>query len=147
MKRFELYVLCATVAALMGFCCEFGYRTVSAQPPPACPKHDCKSIHTWWANGALPGTQCYGAMQPFPIFPILQAHKFIYSPFSNEKLPWNAAGSYDRYKYPNHTKHCGLDANGQFQSIQEVSPIGDPVPDGTSWNRYLCTPKADPDPL
>ena len=146
MKRFEVYALSAAAAALMGFCFEFGDRTVRAQPPPACPQHDCKTIHAWWVRNALPGTQCIGATDPLTSVPILQAHKFIYSPFSNEQLPWNAAGLYARHTYPNHTKHCGLDANGQFQSIQEVSPIGVSSPDGTTWNRYICTPKNDPDP-
>jgi len=136
----KLYLVVA--AALSGFCFRMGESYVSAQPPP-CPNYACKDVYAWWTNGNPGGNQC-SAVSGLgdPKTHTTHANPGIFATSSNGQMPIiTTTNPIDRLTYSTHNPTCGKNAQGQWQTPQEVVPTG--VLTATHpINQSYCTPKA-----
>lgn len=119
-----------------------GYTTkqneATAASPNACPRYKCKVITYWWDGNKTTISAAYkvggGGLSS-------TAWADVFTPASTENGPPVNANNYDRYTFNSCAPSCGKDANGKWQALQEVAPVGaaSEMPIGQNLLQNACS--------
>jgi hypothetical protein len=129
-------------AVVCGFFIRLGESRSLAVPIPNCPSCNCKEVYASWGT-APGGTKCYSYQRVGATYPFVQGDNTtraltIYSPACVGKLPFIAAGTLDRWIWPNNSASCQND-DGTFPSPQEVQVAGTPPVKDGNIARRICS--------
>jgi hypothetical protein len=138
---FRVAVVLVLASAMIGVS-EGGKRAeaaVAAPPVPnPCPQWDCKVMTYWWTGGL----KATGAFAPNTNGTVITntAYADVFATTSDYKGKPKAVnkGRFDAYSYNSCTPTCGKDANGVWQALQEVAPVGPNALDRAGALQFTC---------
>ncbi len=118
------------------FCFRAGERhTQAANEPAPCPS-GCKEVYAWWT-----GADAFSVEKTGTTAITANTHTTtawtLFTPIPGTGTPKAAAGGADAWKFTTFNLMCGK-ANGQWQSLQEVTPTGAGIFQGALSTRRTC---------